>query len=119
MIPFPKGEHMNQERALEETERVSDRSFQGAEKESVHAKGPASEMLTFGWVILVAGVIYTIIAFNLKATVTSTSAFSVGSEIYNTGLMDERRNHLSVAELIALSGVIFIGFGARQKKATS
>ncbi len=78
-----------------------------------------------GIILIVVGVIWAVIAFNMPTTVTSPSQ-SFGSGDYaietpsitvnNIGLMDRRRNHLMFAGLTILVGAIFVGFGSVSRK---
>lgn len=82
-------------------------------------------MKDLGIVLLVIGIVWAVVAFNMQTTITSPSQ-SFGSGDYkiqtpqvtvnNIGLMDRRRNHLMFAALTILAGVVFIGFGTVAKK---
>jgi len=83
-------------------------------------------MKIFGIILVVVGLIWAVIAFNMQTTVTSPSQ-SFGSGDYaietpsvtvnNIGLMDQRRNNLMFAGLTILVGAVFIGFGSLSRKA--
>ena len=68
-------------------------------------------MRTLGIVLLMAGLLWTLIAFNADTTVTTESQF-IGStyipsqKVHNIGKMDERRNHLMLSALVIVVGVI-------------
>jgi len=70
-------------------------------------------MKTMGIILVTVAILYGLIAFNLEVAVSGSSVFE---RINNSGLMDARRNHLSVAEAIGLAGVILIGIGAVLEK---
>lgn len=64
-------------------------------------------MKVFGVLILIIGIIWLVIAFNLSTAVQTMS----GSFVNNIGLMDDRRNHLLIAAVLIVCGAIFFGFG--------
>jgi hypothetical protein len=74
-------------------------------------------MRILGIVLVLAGVFWALIAFNMDTTVT-TESHSFGSiyvpstTVHNIGLMETRRNNLMFAGLTILVGVVLIGFGS-------
>ena len=82
-------------------------------------------MRGLGIFLVVAGIIWALIAFNMDTTVTTESQ-SYGSGEYaidvpsvtvnNLGLMETRRNNLMFAGLTILIGVVLIGFGSNSKQ---
>ena len=88
-------------------------------------------MRKLGVFLVVVGLIWAVIAFNMDTTVTTESCherFGSGEyatdinipsmTVQNIGLMEARRNHLMFAGLTALAGVILIGFGSIQRQTT-
>lgn len=85
-------------------------------------------MRTFGMFLVVAGLIWAVIAFNMSTTITTDSE-TIGSgeysvyvpsqTVHNIGLMEERRNHLILSGLTVLAGVILIGFGSMTRQGES
>lgn len=76
-------------------------------------------MKTSGSLLLVVGAVWALIAFNSDTTVYVDGPFS--KKVQNVGLMDERRNHLLMASLLVVVGVILFSFGNthRTKSATA
>lgn len=74
-------------------------------------------MKGFGYFLIVAGVIYLLFAFNMDVSLDTPSTYipgigSVGGgNIANLDLMERRQNHLIVAALITIIGVILAVFG--------
>lgn len=74
-------------------------------------------MKAWGWAIAAAGVIYLIIALNMDVSVSAPTTYvpgygSVGGgEVANLDLMARRQNHVIVASLITLVGVLMGIFG--------
>jgi hypothetical protein len=75
----------------------------------------------FGIVLVVVGLLWGVVAYNMPTTVTAkTDSMRIGStyipsssaEVHNIGLMESRRNHLMLAGLTTLAGVILFGFGS-------
>ena len=85
-------------------------------------------MRGLGIFLVVAGIIWALIAFNMDTTVTTESQ-SYGSGEYaidvpsmtvnNLGLMETRRNNLMFAGLTILVGVVLVGFGSLSKKSAA
>ncbi|MEN9706403.1 MAG: hypothetical protein RLZZ393_2282, partial [Pseudomonadota bacterium] len=76
-----------------------------------------SGMQVSGAVLIVIGLIWLLLAANMKVTVTAGGQtfgkFHVPtSRVVNVGLMDDRRNQLMLGGLITLAGVILLGFGS-------
>lgn len=77
-------------------------------------------MRKLGIALTALGIIWGILAFNMKTTVV-TEGKTIGSgeyalqipsaEINNIGLMDDRRNHLTLAGVLVVAGVLLVGFG--------
>lgn len=74
-------------------------------------------MKAWGWAIAAAGIAYLIIALNMDVSVSTPSTYvpdygSVGGgEVANLDLMARRQNHVIVASLITLIGVLMGIFG--------
>ena len=73
-------------------------------------------MRGFGVVLLIAGTLWGFIAFNGDTTVTTEGKYIGGvyipsQTVHNIGKMDERRNHLMVAGLMIVVGVILFALG--------
>jgi len=68
-------------------------------------------MRTVGVWLVIIGIIWAIVAFNMNTAVHTSSYEAVN----NIGLMDDRRNHLMFSGLTILAGVILIGFGSVQR----
>lgn len=84
-------------------------------------------MKAFGVLLVIAGLVWGLIAFNMDTTVTTESE-TVGSGEYsiympsqtvnNLGLMETRRNHLMFSGLTILVGVLLFGFGSISTKSS-
>ena len=81
-------------------------------------------MRGLGIFLVVAGIVWALIAFNMDTTVTTESqtygsgeyAIDVPSvTVNNLGLMETRRNNLMFAGLTILVGVVLIGFGSLKR----
>lgn len=74
-------------------------------------------MRSFGILLIAIGVAYLFIAFNMDVSVSTSSTYipgygSVGGgDVANLDLMARRQNHLIVAALITLIGVLLATFG--------
>jgi len=66
-------------------------------------------MKTSGSLFLIIGAVWAMIAFNFDTTVYVDAPYSK-QKVHNTGLMDERRNHLLMASLLVVVGVILFSF---------
>lgn len=82
-------------------------------------------MKILGICVIVAGIVWAIIAFNMQTTVTTepqnfgSGAYSIETPsvtVNNIGLMDRRRNNLMFAGLTILVGVVLTGFGVVSEK---
>ena len=89
-------------------------------------RGPStkrrSPMMTVGIVLLVTGVIVCIFALSMDVTVTTEAEELYGVEIpsqkvNNIGLMDDRRNALTVGGLLVLVGVVLTVVGSLRRSA--
>jgi hypothetical protein len=88
-------------------------------------------MKQLGVFLVVIGLIWAVVAFNMDTTVTSEGRYEQFGGVYaplihipsvtvhNTGLLETRRNHLMFAGLTAFAGVILIGFGSIQPPKTN
>lgn len=75
-----------------------------------------------GILILIAGLIWALIAFNANTSVESEgvyigNSYIPGRKVQNIGLMDERRNHLMLASVAVIVGVILIVLSPRPRQA--
>jgi hypothetical protein len=81
-------------------------------------------MKSIGALVLVVGIIWALVAFQMKTTV-STESQDFGSGTYamhipsitvqNIGLLEDRRNQLMFSGLSILAGILLIGFGSKAK----
>lgn len=78
-------------------------------------------MRDFGWGLVIAGLLWAAVALNMSTTVeTGDGRSDLGRfsadvpqmTVHNIGLMDKRRNHLIMACVTLIAGVILIGFGS-------
>ena len=82
-------------------------------------------MRAFGLLMIAVGVAYLLYAFNMDVSVSTPSTYvpgygSVGGgSVANLDLMSRRQNHLIVAALITIIGVILSLFGSRTVQAES
>jgi hypothetical protein len=81
-------------------------------------------MRKLGIVLMAIGVLWGLVAFNMQTTVvTEGKTFGSGqfaiqvprAEVNNIGLLDNRRNHLMLAGLLVVAGVLLYGFGTLSK----
>jgi hypothetical protein len=76
-------------------------------------------MRGFGFLLIGGGIIYLFVAFNMDVSVSSPSTYVPGygslggGEVANLDLVTRRQNHLIVAALITLIGVLLAVFGDR------
>ena len=66
-------------------------------------------MKTWGWILVVIGAIAAVTAIFMDVSVGGSNPFE---RINNMGLMDERRNILSIGETFFLAGIVLLGFGS-------
>ena len=64
-------------------------------------------MRRLGLLLIVVGLIWGIVAFNMSTSVDDV----LGGSVYNIGLMDERRIQLLISAVIIICGVVLFGFG--------
>lgn len=78
-------------------------------------------MRAIGTILIVAGLIWAAIAFNMSTTVEAggerigSGAFSVDIPrvtVNNLGLMEQRRNHLMMSAVAIIAGIVLFGFGS-------
>lgn len=65
----------------------------------------------FGWVVLVVGVIWAIVALNMDVSVATGYG-----RVNNLGLMASRQNHIIIGSVIALFGLLMIIFGKKNSE---
>ena len=80
----------------------------------------SSGLRSFGIILIIVGIVWGIIAFNMEVSVRTESK-TIGSGIFTTfipstkvnniGLMDDRRNQILISAVILICGVILFGFG--------
>jgi hypothetical protein len=81
-------------------------------------------MKRFGVLLIIIGIIWGLVAFNMDTTV-QTESMSIGGmyipsrSVNNLGKMDERRNHLIAAGLALLIGVILLSSNQSKQKEES
>ncbi len=74
-------------------------------------------MKPLGWAVAVCGVIYMIIAFNMDVSVSTQPVYVPGygayggGDVANIDLMSRRQNHVIIASVITLVGVLMGIFG--------
>jgi hypothetical protein len=80
----------------------------------------------FGICLMIAGVVWVIIAFNMETSITTEgrtvgvglySVYVPSQTVHNLDLADRRRNHLIGAGVTLLSGILLFGFGSSQVQA--
>lgn len=70
-----------------------------------------------GIILTIVGAIWLLIAINMDITVSSWDTYGTDNTV-NLGLISKRQNHLFVAGLLALIGVLLIIFGGSGKSAS-
>lgn len=84
-------------------------------------------MKVLGAVLVAVGLVWALIAFNMSTEVTAggerlgIGAYSIETprvKVNNIGLMEQRRNHLMMASVTILAGIMLFGFGSIQRKGT-
>jgi hypothetical protein len=72
-------------------------------------------MRRLGLLLIVVGLIWGIVAFNMSTSVKvgGSGKYSsyVPEEVHNIGLMDQRRNQIFISAVLIICGVILFGFG--------
>ncbi|MGX7925646.1 hypothetical protein ACWPMX_03630 [Tsuneonella sp. HG094] len=82
-------------------------------------------MKSFGVLVTIAGVIYLIIAFNMDVSVSTVGTYVPGygqiggGDVANLDLMARRQNHVIIAGLLTLVGVLLMIFGKDGSEAQS
>lgn len=82
-------------------------------------------MKAFGYLLICIGVIYLFFAFNMDVSISTTGTYvpgygSIGGgDVANLDLMARRQNHLIIAALITLVGVLMAIFGPNESQAGS
>lgn len=66
-------------------------------------------MKGLGWVVLIVGVIWTLVAINMDVSV----ATGYGTRVNNIGLMASKQNHIILGAFIILCGLLMAIFGSR------
>ena len=64
-------------------------------------------MKKWGIVIIILGLIWALIAYNMSTTVGEGFR-----EVHNIGLMEYRRNHIMLAGMTTIAGIILFSFGS-------
>ena len=81
-------------------------------------------MRAIGVILIVAGLIWAAIAFNMSTTVEAggerigSGAFAVDIPrvtVNNLGLMEQRRNHLMMSGVAIIAGIVLFGFGSASR----
>lgn len=70
----------------------------------------------FGVVLIVIGLIWGIVAFNMT-TAVETGSHIIGA-VHNLDLADKRRTHLMISGLLIVVGTVLFGFGSSQNSPT-
>lgn len=73
-------------------------------------------MKIFGIFLAAVGLVWVLQAWNMNTVVETESKSIVGiyvpsQKVHNVGLMETRRNHLMLASVTVIVGVLLIGFG--------
>lgn len=68
-------------------------------------------MKTLGYVSLVVGVIWLLVAFNLDTSVST----GYGTRVNNIGLMASKQNHILIGAFITLCGLLMVIFSKRSQ----
>lgn len=68
------------------------------------------DMKSLGWVVLVLGVIWALVAINMDVSV----ATGYGGRVNNIGLMASKQNHIIIGAFIVLCGLLMVIFGRRK-----
>lgn len=82
-------------------------------------------MKAFGYLLIGIGVIYLFFAFNMDVSISTTGTYvpgygSIGGgDVANLDLMARRQNHLIIAALITLVGVLMAIFGPQERQAAT
>lgn len=78
-----------------------------------------------GVFLFILGAVWVSLAFNMDTTVLvegktygeGAFAFTSPSQrVNNLGLMNDRQNHLMIAGIVLLAGIVLIGFGSKQSR---
>lgn len=69
-------------------------------------------MKNTGIALVLVGIFWASIAFNMDVTVPTESVYGVPSRVNNLGLMEDKRNALMGAGVCVIAGVVLIGFGS-------
>jgi hypothetical protein len=81
-------------------------------------------MKAIGIALMIVGVLWGLVAFNMKTSIeTEARSFGTGEysvhipsqNVHNLDLADRRRDHLILAAVLFLSGSVLFGFGSMQK----
>ena len=81
-------------------------------------------MRAIGAILIILGLVWAAIAFNMSTTVQAggerigSGAFSVdvpSVTVNNLGLIEQRRNHLMMAGVAIIAGIILFGFGSASR----
>lgn len=71
-------------------------------------------MRTTGIIVTIIGAIWLLIAFNMDVTVPSAGTYGI-DQVVNLDLIARRQNHLFVAGLLALIGMLLVIFGGSRE----
>jgi len=76
-------------------------------------------MRNLGYAMVAIGVVWLLIAFNMETSVPTSGGgyYGLPDRVENIGLIAQRQNHLIVASLITLIGVLLAIFGGQIKLA--
>lgn len=72
-------------------------------------------MRNFGWIVLIVGVVWAIVALNIDTSVST----AYGGRVNNLGLMAEKQNHLMIGGFVVLAGLLMAIFGGKKSTTDS
>lgn len=68
-------------------------------------------MKGFGWIVLVAGVVWLLVALNMDVTIGTGYG-----RVNNIGLMASRQNHIIIGAVVTLCGLLMVIFGKKKSE---
>ena len=71
-------------------------------------------MREFGYCLLVVGILWLIVAFNMETSVATSGSIYLPSRVENIGLIARRENHMYVAGLLIVISTLLVIFGSNK-----